>query len=113
MPSKHQLLFRAGTLALAFCAILNAGHHPRSFSGHRSSYCAGCVRDSRGRIARDPAAVRAFRSNHPCPATGSASGACPGYVVDHIRALKHGGPDTPENMQWQTRAEAKTKDRTE
>jgi len=40
-------------------------------------------------------------------------GACPGYVVDHIKALKHGGSDTPENMQWQTRAEAKAKDREE
>jgi hypothetical protein len=30
-----------------------------------------------------------------------------GYVVDHKQALKHGGADTPGNMQWQTRAAAK------
>ena len=116
MLSKYSLLFRFGTLALAICAILNAGTHRRSNSGthkHRASYCASCARDSRGRIARDPAQVRAFRSSHPCPTTGSFRGACAGYVVDHIKALKHGGSDTPENMQWQTRAEADAKDHTE
>jgi hypothetical protein len=35
-----------------------------------------------------------------------------GYVVDHIIPLSCGGPDTPENMQWQTVVEAKAKDRT-
>jgi hypothetical protein len=34
-------------------------------------------------------------------------------VVDHITPLKRGGADAPENMQWQTRAEAKAKDRVE
>ena len=38
---------------------------------------------------------------------------CPGYVIDHIIALKRGGPDTPANMQWQTVGEAKAKDRVE
>jgi hypothetical protein len=37
----------------------------------------------------------------------------PGYVVDHIVPLECGGADTPANMQWQTVAEAKAKDRTE
>jgi hypothetical protein len=50
---------------------------------------------------------------HPCPSTGSTAGACPGYVVDHIVPLKRGGADSPENMQWQTRAEARAKDRVE
>jgi hypothetical protein len=34
-------------------------------------------------------------------------------VVDHVRALKHGGADDVSNMQWQTRAAAKAKDRWE
>jgi len=34
-------------------------------------------------------------------------------VIDHIRALACGGEDAPRNMQWQTREEAKEKDRTE
>jgi hypothetical protein len=114
MPSKDSFLFRCGTLALALCAVLNAGTHRRSNSGthpHGANYCSSCVRDSQGRIARDPAQVRAFRSSHPCPATGSFRGTCPGYVVDHIKALKHRGSDAPKNMQWPTRAEAKAKDR--
>jgi hypothetical protein len=37
----------------------------------------------------------------------------PGYVVDHIKPLECGGADVPSNMQWQTRAEARAKDRTE
>jgi hypothetical protein len=40
------------------------------------------------------------------------TGLCPGYVVDHI-VLKRGGSDAPENMQWQTRGQAKAKDRVE
>ena len=37
----------------------------------------------------------------------------PGYVVDHIIPLACGGADMPYNMQWQTVAEAKTKDKVE
>jgi hypothetical protein len=36
------------------------------------------------------------------PATGLSTGACPGYVIDHVVPLKRGGADSPENMQWQT-----------
>ena len=35
------------------------------------------------------------------------------YVVDHTKALKHGGSDTPANMEWKTKEAAKAKDRTE
>ncbi len=62
---------------------------------------------------RDPAQRRAFQHSHACPSTGRTSGACPGYVVDHVQALKHGGADSPSNMQWQTTADAKAKDRVE
>ena len=37
----------------------------------------------------------------------------PGYVVDHIVPLAKGGKDVPSNMQWQTIAEARAKDRVE
>ncbi len=36
-----------------------------------------------------------------------------GYVVDHIVPLACGGADAPSNMQWQTVADAKAKDKTE
>lgn len=68
--------------------------------------CETCAR-------RDQAAVREFKRAHPCPATGRSSGRCPGWIVDHVIALCDGGSDTPSNMQWQTAAEAKAKDRTE
>lgn len=64
--------------------------------------------------ARDPKQRAAFVKTHPCPATMPHSKrSCPGFVVDHIQALDCGGADRPENMQWQTVAEAKAKDRIE
>ena len=80
---------------------------------HRSSYCYTCVRDGNGRIKRDPAMRRVFRAKTPCPATGRITGACAGFVVDHIVALKRGGPDVPDNMQWQPIEDARAKDRVE
>jgi len=70
-------------------------------------------RDCKGNIARSSQQVKAFRTTHPCPLTGKKTGACPGYVVDHIIALCVCGKDRPSNMQWQTVAEAKVKDRYE
>lgn len=55
----------------------------------------------------------AFVRANPCPATGQPRGKCPGWVVDHIVPLCAGGADHPDNMQWQTTADAKTKDRDE
>jgi 5-methylcytosine-specific restriction endonuclease McrA len=66
-----------------------------------------------GRIRRSSSARHAFRELHPCPATGLTAGSCPGYVVDHVVPLKRGGADSPENMQWQSTAEVKAKDRVE
>lgn len=37
----------------------------------------------------------------------------PGYVIDHIVPLACGGLDAPSNMQWQSAAAAKEKDKTE
>jgi len=70
-------------------------------------------RDAHGRIERSQAARAAFKREHPCPATQQPKGPCPGYVIDHVIALKRGGPDTPANMQWQTVEDAKSKDRVE
>lgn len=63
--------------------------------------------------ARSKKALRSFVNQQACPATGKHRLPCPGYVIDHIKALACGGADAPENMQWQTRAEAKAKDRWE
>ena len=83
-------------------------------SGHSGHHKAeGVARDSRGKIARSTQAKDAFKRQHPCPSTGRSSGACPGYVIDHVIALKRGGTDDPVNMQWQTTAAAKAKDKYE
>ena len=65
------------------------------------------ARDDKGRIQRSDAARHAFARQ-----TGYPHGR-PGYVIDHIIPLACGGADTPANMQWQTVAEAKAKDKTE
>lgn len=62
---------------------------------------------------RSAAARAEFKRQQPCPATGQPRGPCAGYVIDHITPLCAGGPDTPGNMQWQTVADAKIKDRAE
>ena len=50
---------------------------------------------------------------HPCPATGRTKGSCPDYIIDHIKPLACGGADEATNMQWQTKVEAKIKDKWE
>jgi len=45
---------------------------------------------------------RAFQARNLCPATGLATGPCPGYIVDHIVPLWRGGSDNPGHMQWQS-----------
>jgi hypothetical protein len=69
-------------------------------------------RDKHGKIKRSAAAKYEFELSHPCPITGRP-GECPGYVIDHVNPLACGGPDSPSNMQWQTREAAKAKDKWE
>ena len=79
---------------------------PRSYSRHHSSAVVG-PRDSHGRLKRSAEAKRSFERR-----SGHAHG-WPGHVVDHVVPLACGGADSPSNMQWQTTAEAKAKDRVE
>jgi hypothetical protein len=82
-----------------------------AFPRHRSEYGLRLWRN--GRLQRNRAAKGEFMRENPCPSTGATWGRCPGYVVDHVIALKRGGLDDPSNMQWQTVEEAKAKDRIE
>ena len=88
-------------------------HGPRASRAASSHRAPEVKRDARGRIARSSSARHEFQRLNPCPSTGRGSGKCPGYVIDHVRALKHGGADRPSNMQWQTVAAARAKDRIE
>ena len=90
----------------------SSGHSSHSYK-HSSKAVPGVTRDSHGRIARSPSARHEFQRSNPCPSTGKTSGYCPGYVIDHVTPLKRGGADHPSNMQWQTKEEAKIKDKTE
>jgi hypothetical protein len=74
---------------------------------HSKKACASCARDDKGRIARSEASKDAFKRQSGYPHGRK------GYVVDHIKPLACGGADTPANMQWQTTAAAKAKDKTE
>src|SRR5260221_14767049 len=89
----------------------HSGSHAKSSTNRHK--CASCARNSQGKVKRSTSAKRSCESCHPCPSTGKTSGPCPGYVVDHVKPLKRGGADAPSNMQWQTTAEAKAKDRIE
>ena len=88
-------------LALVVVAFLSAaapadarGHH--SYSSHHHE-----------RYHRSSEAKHEFEA-----ATGHPHG-WPGHVVDHIVPLACGGADSPNNMQWQTVADAKAKDKWE
>lgn len=78
-----------------------------------------CLND--GHNQRRSANVKAaFRHAHPCPG-GQDQGStqrCSGYVIDHRCPLEcwcksPKAVDRPENMQWQTTAQAAAKDRWE
>jgi hypothetical protein len=90
----------------------SSGHHSSQSHAH-SKAAPGVQRDKHGRIKRSAEAKDHFKKSHPCPSTGKSSGACPGYVIDHMVPLKRGGKDAPENMQWQTKEAAKAKDKIE
>lgn len=62
---------------------------------------------------RSKAARYAFVKRNACPATGLFKLPCPGFIVDHVDAIECGGKDHWTNMQWQTIAEAKAKDKIE
>jgi 5-methylcytosine-specific restriction endonuclease McrA len=120
-------------------ASAHNSHHPHANSGRKTLYVHGYTTKSgkhvhgyyrayprrtgrrspagthsvRRREKRSKAATDAFKRENPCPSTGRPSGACHGYVIDHIKPLACGGADAPSNMQWQTVAAAKAKDKWE
>lgn len=80
-----------------------------SHPARHSRKAEGVSRNSKGKIQRDPKVKAEFRKTHPCPSTGMATGACPGYEIDHRQALACRGADIASNMQWLTKAENRHK----
>ena len=100
--------------SITYRSTRSSTHKSTYYSSHtgiprykRSSYNYSVPRDRRGRIKRNPSARAIFMKQ-----TGYPHGR-PGYVIDHIKPLKKGGCDCPSNMQWQTKAAAKAKDKWE
>ena len=106
-------VFAKGGHSATHSTAIHTSHVSTAATHRASTKCASCARDTHGRIKRSSTAKYDFQRSHPCPSTGRTSGACPGYVIDHRTALKHGGADSSGNMQWQTTAGAKAKDRIE
>ena len=105
---RHSLLLLICALALILGGnVSSAWAKDTNSVHHKSTYATGVARDAKGRIARSSSAKKEFMKQ-----TGYPNGR-PGYVVDHIVPLKRGGADTPANMQWQTIAEGKAKDKIE
>jgi hypothetical protein len=128
--SAHRAFLLGIVLATVPVPLAGTGHHARATrgthhsstrtSGHASnkqrshnSRCSPCTRNAKGKIKRSREAKHQFERQNPCPSTGKSAGSCPGYVVDHRKALAEGGADEPSNMQWQTAADAKAKDKWE
>lgn len=100
-PVRAASNYRATTRATAKTVVPQPMGRPRLNSG------VAVPRSADGRIQRSAAARHAFARQ-----TGFPNGR-PGYVIDHIKPLACGGADAPSNMQWQTIAAGKAKDKTE
>ncbi len=111
---RLHLLALALALAIASSPALakGGGSHGSYLTGTHGK-AAGVQRDAHGHIKRGEQAKDQFKKANPCPSTGKSSGACPGYVIDHVVPLKQSGADSPSNMQWQTAEQAKQKDKIE
>ena len=121
----------AALILIAFLpaiVLAKGGHGGGSHGGSRGSHSSGSSNGGHSHgahgsssshhgahfgIHRSSDAKRSFQASTPCPANGKTSGGCKGYLIDHKTPLACGGADAPENMQWQTAAEAKLKDKTE
>lgn len=63
-------------------------------------YCGTPKRNAQGSITRRADVLSAFRREHPCPATGKTTGACPGWEMNHVVPLACGGCDVVSNLDW-------------
>ena len=62
-------------------------------------------------LQQDSGQKELFLKKYACPMTGKHTEICKGWVVGYIKPLCAGGVDRIANMQWQTVATAKRKER--
>jgi hypothetical protein len=48
----------------------------------------------------------------PVPIDSPSQRAVPGFIADHVIALRKGGPDAVETLQWRSRDQTRAKDST-
>lgn len=96
------------------CEITGADHpshnncvNPRLLLLAASFAGLGLALPADARIKRSQSTKVGYKRQPRCPATGASNGPCQRYVLDYIKPLACGGVDRPENMQWQTVADAK------
>jgi hypothetical protein len=77
------------------------------------AFPASRTHQASSRHSRSTMAKNSFKHHEPCPSTGKTYGPCPGHVIGHVTPLACGGNDHPNNMQWQTTAQAKAMDKVE
>ena len=65
------------------------------------------------RTKRSKTAKAKFIPRALLPYHWGSEGACKGIVIGYIVPIACGGVDAPRNMQWQTVADAKAKDKSE
>ena len=85
---------RVAILALLLCQTVYAGPLDET------RYCGPPQRLADGTIKRRADVIQAFKRIHPCPATGLATGPCPGWQVDHTIPLVCWGCDEVSNLGW-------------
>lgn len=107
LPRNIASSIRIAIAFLIFFFSPFSAYSQKSSGHHKSNYSTSAKRDSHGKIKRSESAKKKFMRQ-----TGYPHGR-PGYVIDHRVPLANGGRDDPSNMQWQTKADAKAKDKWE
>ena len=102
------------TYSISYSTPIYTGKHLKKdgtpdmrYKENKPNYNPSIPRDANGKIKRSVSAKNEFKKQ-----TGYPNGRA-GNVIDHIIPLKDGGCDCHENMQWQTKADAKAKDKWE
>lgn len=83
-------------VVIALCAF-----EAKADALQETRYVTEIKRDAKGQIIRRADVLAAFKRIHPCPSTGSSTGACRGWQMNHVIPLACGGTDAVSNLSWQ------------